>query len=129
MAGRVGQAFSFNGGAGFVALPSSTFPVPTTGNTSTRPFSFETWFATTASGIILAQQSRASRPTAPPSATIPAIYVGVRHGLLTVNPAEKVDALKARGAARRRNLTAAEIRSASTRASGSATSPASPGAR
>ncbi len=34
----------------------------------------------------------------------------VRHGLLTVNPAEKVDALKARGEARRRNFTAAEIR-------------------
>ncbi len=34
----------------------------------------------------------------------------VRHGLLTVNPAEKVDALKARGEGRRRNFTAAEIR-------------------
>lgn len=34
----------------------------------------------------------------------------VRHGLLTTNPAEKVDALKARGEARRRNFTVAEIR-------------------
>lgn len=34
----------------------------------------------------------------------------VRHGLLTANPAEKVDVLKARGEGRRRNFTAAEIR-------------------
>ena len=39
-----------------------------------------------------------------------ALGSAVRHGMLTANPAEKVDALKSRGAGRRRNFTVAEIR-------------------
>jgi hypothetical protein len=74
--GVVGQAFSFSGGAGYVALSPGLFPVPTTGNTSTAPFSFETWFATTGSGIILGQQGSNVAPYGAALGTIPAIYVG-----------------------------------------------------
>ena len=73
-AGETGQAFSFAGDGGYVALPASAFPYPTSG-TSRVPFSFETWFSTTASGVVLGQQNVA--PFGNTTGTVPAIYVGL----------------------------------------------------
>ena len=70
--GLVGQAFAFPGG--YIRLPADAFPFPTTG-TSTVPFSFETWFATTFGGVILGQQN-VPVPSST-SAAVPAIYVGI----------------------------------------------------
>jgi streptogramin lyase len=54
VAGNVGQAFSFDGSTGYVQLPNNFLPYPTTGTTMT-PGTFETWFRTTAGGVILVQ--------------------------------------------------------------------------
>ncbi|MCB1210094.1 MAG: hypothetical protein KDK97_12235, partial [Verrucomicrobiales bacterium] len=49
--GKVGKGFSFNGGNNAVRLPDNIFPFPTQ-----TPFSFEVWFKTSTSGVILGQQ-------------------------------------------------------------------------
>lgn len=74
--GHVGQAFQFDGSDGYMALPDNLFPFPTTGNTSNTPFSFETWFATTESGVILGQQGLTG-PYTETAGSVPAIYVGL----------------------------------------------------
>ena len=75
--GQVGQAFAFNGSNGYVALPGNVFPVPTTAINSVAPFSFELWFKTAASGVILGQQEGTVAPyAATPVGHVPAIYVG-----------------------------------------------------
>jgi hypothetical protein len=66
-AGKVGQAFSFDGSTGYVQLPGNVVPYPISG-TSTTPLSFETWFKTTTGGVILGQQGG--------SGYVPAVYVG-----------------------------------------------------
>jgi hypothetical protein len=71
--GKVGLGFNLNGGNSFVALPTNLFPYPTSGNGHT-PFSFEVWFSTSASGVILGQQSTV--PFTTPSTYVPAMYVG-----------------------------------------------------
>lgn len=73
--GLVGQAFSFNGTDGYVALPDNVFPIPTTG-TGTTPFSFELWFkvASGGGGVILSQQE--SSPYGTAGGYVPAIYIG-----------------------------------------------------
>jgi hypothetical protein len=75
--GQVGQAFAFAGSNGYVALPDNIFPVPTTALNSVAPFSFELWFKTAASGVILGQQEGTVAPyAATPVGHVPAIYVG-----------------------------------------------------
>lgn len=71
-AGKVGQAFSFDGVDDFVALPANTFPFPTTG-TGNTPFTFETWFKTSTGGVILGQST--SPPFAWPTGHVTALYV------------------------------------------------------
>ena len=73
--GHVGQAFQFDGSDGYIALPVNLFPFPTTGNSSNTPFSFETWFATTESGVILGQQGLTG-PYTDTAGSVPAVYVG-----------------------------------------------------
>jgi hypothetical protein len=73
VAGKVGQAFSFDGVNSYVQLPLNLFPYPTSG-TGNAPFSFELWFATSAGGVILGQQNTA--PFTPPTGAIPAVYIG-----------------------------------------------------
>ena len=75
--GQVGQAFAFAGSNGYVALSDNIFPVPTTALNSVTPFSFELWFKTAASGVILGQQEGTVAPyAATPVGHVPAIYVG-----------------------------------------------------
>lgn len=79
-AGKVGTAFALSGsGDDYIALPQNLFPMPVTG-ASSAPFSFEVWFQTSASGVILGQQD-----LAPFASTlggyVPALYVGT-NGLL-----------------------------------------------
>src|SRR5690242_2772168 len=58
-AGKVGTAFALSGsGDDYIALPQNLFPMPVTG-ASSAPFSFEVWFQTSASGVILGQQDLA----------------------------------------------------------------------
>jgi hypothetical protein len=75
-AGQVGQAFSFNGNNGYVALPDNLFPIPTFLGRSggSRPFSFDLWFKTASGGVILGQQNGAVYTD--PAGWINAIYVG-----------------------------------------------------
>ncbi len=66
-------------GDDYIALPQNLFPVPGSGQGNT-PFSFEVWFQTSASGVILGQQDL------PPfnsnlGGYVPALYVGT-NGLL-----------------------------------------------
>jgi hypothetical protein len=70
VAGKVGEAFSFNGTTGVVDLPNNILPVPTSG-TSTTPFSFDTWFKTTTGGVILGQAGLGSA-----GGYVPSVYVG-----------------------------------------------------
>ncbi|HVV73216.1 MAG TPA: LamG domain-containing protein, partial [Verrucomicrobiae bacterium] len=80
--GEVGTAFLFSGsGDDYIGLPLNLFPMPATGE-GHSPFSFEFWFQTTASGVILGQQDL------PPfnsdlGGSVPAIYIGT-NGLLYV---------------------------------------------
>ena len=83
-AGKVNQAFSFNGTNGYVHLPDNFFPVPNTGLGNT-PFTFELWFKTSTSGVIFGQQTGVPYGTLSGGYT-PAIYVGTNgklHVLLT----------------------------------------------
>ena len=75
-AGQVGQAFSFNGSNGYVALPDNLFPYVTRLGASggSRPFSFDLWFKTSSGGVILGQQNSAVYTN--PTGWINAIYVG-----------------------------------------------------
>jgi hypothetical protein len=66
--GEVGQAFSFDGSSGYVALPDNLFPFP-----SSSPFSFVLWFKTASSGVILGQQGGDPFNA---NGWVPAIYVG-----------------------------------------------------
>jgi len=76
----VGRGFYFNGsGDDWIALPPDMFPMPTSG-TGNTPFSFEVWFSTTASGVILGQQDQAPFDTAL-GGNVAALYVGT-NGLL-----------------------------------------------
>jgi len=73
-AGKVGQAFNFNGTNQFISLPTNLIPYPTSG-TSSQPMSVDAWFQTTTGGVILGQQGVFSPPSTPNGA-VPAIYVG-----------------------------------------------------
>jgi hypothetical protein len=76
VAGKVGQAFSFDGSTGYVQLPANFLPYPTSG-TGNAPLTFETWFRTPTSsgGVILGQQASAAfGPIG--GGWIPAVYVG-----------------------------------------------------
>ena len=76
--GKVDQAFNFTGENGYVALPDNVFPFPTIGTANT-PFSFELWFKTDASGVILGQQI--GTPYTAIGGYVPALYVDL-DGLL-----------------------------------------------
>jgi hypothetical protein len=65
----VGEGFVFNGSTAYVQLPQNLFPFP-----NATPFSFESWFETTAGGVILGQQN--SAPPTTPTGWVPGIYVG-----------------------------------------------------
>ena len=74
--GEVGGAFVFSGGGDdYVRLPSNMFPVPTDGVDGNTPFTFELWFRTTASGVILGQQDVEPFELTP-GGNVPALYVG-----------------------------------------------------
>lgn len=79
--GKVGRAFSFSGsGDDFIGLPVNLFPMPKLDQNGNAPFSFETWFKTTASGVILGQQDQPPFNTVL-SGNVAALYVGT-NGLL-----------------------------------------------
>jgi hypothetical protein len=69
-AGKVGTAFDFNGTTSVVDLPNNLLPVPTSG-TSTKPFSFDTWFDTTTGGVILGETGIGTA-----GGYVPTVYVG-----------------------------------------------------
>ena len=75
---KVGAGFNLPGGNAFVQLPPNLFPYPTSGNDGNAPFTFETWFSTTAGGVILGQQEgdATGNPFGTPDAFVPAVYVG-----------------------------------------------------
>lgn len=79
-AGEVGQGFLISGtGDDYVELPTNIFPMPTTGEGFVA-FSFEVWFKTSDSGVILGQQDTA--PFVPAvNGNVPALYVGT-NGIL-----------------------------------------------
>lgn len=78
--GKSGVGFVFSGaGDEYVQLPPEPFTFPNEG-TAAAPFSFELWFRTSASGVILGQQD--VTPFAiPDDGYVPALYVGT-NGLL-----------------------------------------------
>jgi hypothetical protein len=78
VAGKVGEAFNFDGATGVVNLPTNFLPYPTSG-TSTRPLSFATWFRTTTGGVILGQEG----VTGNGFGYVPAVYVGTDGKLYT----------------------------------------------
>lgn len=80
--GKIGQALSFNGTAGFVQLPNDPFSsYPTLGsNTGSFNLSFSVWFKTTVGGPILFQDDGAAIPSNLPSGYVPAIYVDTTTG-------------------------------------------------
>lgn len=71
--GKVGLAFSFTGDNSAVQLPDDFFLFNSAGN---KPFTFETWFKTTASGVIIGQQNTNPFNSTSLSAYTPGIYVG-----------------------------------------------------
>src|SRR5260370_42657934 len=71
--GKVGQAFKFNGGTSYVGLPDNFFPFPATG-TGNTPFSFDTWFETTSTGVIFGQQF--TTPFNNVTGNVPGLFVG-----------------------------------------------------
>jgi hypothetical protein len=77
VAGKVGQALSFDGSTSFVRLPDNFLPFPTSG-TSATPMSFETWFRTSAGGVLLDQEGLSA-------GYVPAVYVGT-DGKLRAEP-------------------------------------------
>jgi CSLREA domain-containing protein len=79
--GKVGMnAFSFDGVDDFVKLPDDFLDFPTTGNTSTTPFTFSAWFKTATSGVIIGQQTTDPFLN-PTSGWAPLVYVGTDHHL------------------------------------------------
>ncbi len=78
--GKAGLAFNFDGADDYVRLPNNLFPFPTIG-TSNAPFSFELWFRTTNSGVILGQTI--ADPFQSSAGHVPSIYVGI-DGILRV---------------------------------------------
>lgn len=75
--GAPGKAALFNGTSDYIQLPAAPFGAyPTSGNTPDYVLSFETWFKTTGSGVILGQTNAAGTPGGPaPSGWVPAAYV------------------------------------------------------
>jgi len=75
--GAPGQAASFDGATDYIRLPTAPFGAyPTSGNTNAYSLSFETWFQTTGSGVILGQTNNVGTPGgAGPTGWVPAIYV------------------------------------------------------
>jgi Concanavalin A-like lectin/glucanases superfamily/IPT/TIG domain len=73
VAGKVGQAFNFDGKTGYVKLPNNAVPYPTSGK-STTPLTFETWFRTSSGGVIFGQQ--AGPVSGATTGYVPAVYVG-----------------------------------------------------
>ncbi len=66
--GKVNQAFKFNGTNGYIQLPDDTF-------SPSLDFTFETWFKTATSGVILGQQRAVTPYNNPQYGSTPAIYV------------------------------------------------------
>ncbi|MEI6148866.1 MAG: hypothetical protein WCS01_07185 [bacterium] len=50
--GKVGQAFNFTGGTGYIHLPQDLFPFPSSGTDNT-PFTLELWVKTALGGVLL----------------------------------------------------------------------------
>ncbi|MDF2440305.1 MAG: trimeric autotransporter adhesin, partial [Abditibacteriota bacterium] len=71
--GKSGQGFVFDGVDDYVKLPDNLFPYPTSG-TGNRPFSFELWFRTSGTGVILGQQTGPALGNF--GGWVPALYVG-----------------------------------------------------
>lgn len=73
--GKVGGGASFNGSTKYIQIPSSVEPsYPTSGNTSSYTTTFETWFKTSTSGVILGQTD-GTIPNSAPAGYTPAMYV------------------------------------------------------
>ena len=75
--GIVGGAGSFTATSSqYVTLPNAVFgDYPTSGSTTSYPITFETWFKTSTSGVILGQTSSITPPSAPSSGWVPALYI------------------------------------------------------
>jgi RHS repeat-associated protein len=73
--GMIDGAASFNGATSYIALPAAAFGnYPTNASTTTYSLSFETWFKTASSGVILGQDD-GTTPGGSPGGYVPAIYV------------------------------------------------------
>jgi len=79
----VGRGFVFSGsGDDYIGLPPNVFPMPAANELGNVPFSFELWFKTSASGVILGQQDQAPFKAAL-NGNVAAMYVGT-NGILYV---------------------------------------------
>ncbi len=73
-AGKVGNAFRFNGTDGYVKLPDNSIPFPTSGSRN-APLSFTAWFSTLSGGVIIGQQGGPAFGMNP-NGWVPGVYVG-----------------------------------------------------
>src|SRR5262245_50378440 len=74
--GTVGRAFSFSGrGDDFIGRPVYLLPMPRLDQRGSAPFTFESWFNTTGSGVIFGQQDQPPCNTVL-SGNVAALYVG-----------------------------------------------------
>ena len=73
--GMIDGAGGFNGATSYIALPAAAFGnYPTSGSTTSYSLSFEAWFKTASTGVILGQDDGAM-PGGSPGGYVPAIYV------------------------------------------------------
>jgi hypothetical protein len=68
VAGKVGQAFSFDGVDDYIRLPDNFMPMPDSGQSNVQ-MGFSCWFRTSGAGVILGQDGAAT-------GYVPAVYVG-----------------------------------------------------
>jgi hypothetical protein len=73
-AGKVGNAFRFNGIDGYVKLPNNSIPFPTSGQQN-GALSFTAWFQTLSGGVIIGQQGGPAFG-GQPAGWVPGVYVG-----------------------------------------------------
>src|SRR5262249_27337259 len=76
VSGNGDTAAGFDGSTSFAQVPGAAFgSYPTSGSTTAYAASFEAWFETTGSGVILSQSGGAVSPPAVPGGWVPALYV------------------------------------------------------
>ncbi len=73
--GKIGGGASFNGSTKYIEIPNSVEPsYPTSGNTSSYTTTFETWFKTSSTGVILGMDD-GTIPSGAPGGYVPAMYI------------------------------------------------------